>query len=1838
MGFWFLFPKPNRLMDKFTLSVTGENQTAQKAPELTTSLLHLERSIVLTPASRSGARTNLIEIDDKSLIEIELAADGSGQSTSWMCSPDTFLEIFPRGLDMLHRSGEPIFEVPLLLDDPEPERGLGSVFVKVINIFTKKKIVEKVASVALKAENSELSDAVGLYRLDQDFNFLPVPKRQSDNPYLLFLHGTASSTMSSFGAIRGSEVWSYIIGKYGENILAFQHRTLTESPLQNAYQLIDQLPDDATVHIVSHSRGGIVGDLLSKFFGSTIGNSGFSDIEMAFLQKSERENDIQQIKEIKRLIETRKKRIRVEKFVRVACPANGTILASKRLDHVLNMILNLIGLTAGGSIVYSALKELLVTVIDSKNDQDVLPGLEAMNPSSPFIKTMNSRIESSRVSDALAVIAGNCRTGLNLKALKVLASKLFFLRDNDLVVNSNAMLQGVYRKGNIQYMYDDRIEVDHFSYFANKRSQEALRDALSTVNGDAIPGFVYIDQTSREALERNALLKLEGGEVPGSLEVSGTKPIVVLLPGIMGSTLSEGKSLFWIQYGRFLAGDLTDLGAPGLKATGLVATSYEKLVTFLRTNYDVVTFPFDWRMSLELSANVFNEVIKKLLVHNQPIKIIGHSMGGVLVRDFILNHDDTWQKLNNSNGFRLIFLGAPLGGSFRIPAVLMGQDAIIEKLALIDIFHTKKELLKTFVKFPGLLNLLPLTKDPGNDFANEETWKAMVYGDQLDRYWPIPGEGERSQFAKYREKVIAGMNRISFKNASYIAGKDKSTPCGYRFDGVGNNRRLVFLSTGEGDQSVTWKSGIPPQLPANSVYYVNVSHGALANDQSIFPGIADLLANGTTSLLKQTRPAVRSAEQTFKMPPHDNDVTREGILKTLLGISEVAQAKATGDVPTLHVAVSHGQIKYAAHPLLCGHFDGDGILQAESVIDSHLKGMLSRRLELGLYPGAIGTSEIFPSETSSFNGAIIVGLGDFGKLTSHQLSVTVEQGVTKFLLMANDKNDPNARRWQNKLGISTLAIGSAYGGLPLENSLRGIIQGVQRANKKIRKFGNGARVIDELEVIELYGDKALSCFYVLSQIEKNNGATTNIAIGERKITEKPGGRERIALDFSSGWWTRINVAYTADKPSKRRCLQFTVAAGEAQQKLQHLFTNPKIIDGLLKEFSTTNTWSDELARTIFELLIPNAFKDDLTRQNNIVWIVENETAWYPWELLQASPGSIPMAVNSGMVRQLATENFREKVKGVTTKDALIVADPILEGFLNQLPHARAEGKSMASVFAANNFNVTTKIESTAGDITKALFSKDYKIIHLAGHGLFDENPENGSGMVIGPDTYLSSFEIAQMSTVPELVFLNCCYLGSIVGEKEAAYQKRYKLAANIGTQLIINGVKAVVAAGWAVHDGAAMEFAAIFYQHMFAGWTFGDAVRVARSTIYERYPETNTWGAYQCYGDPQYRLSGRSAKSGGASSFVIAKEAEIALDNLRSSVLTGEMDVNAYQKQLTDIMTSVEDTKLTSLPLLEKEALLYGELFLYDPCIKKFGELESKDKFSDDAMERYYNIAAKSYILAVRMAVDTESKKITKQKLAKFTAAENNKALVKLDALQPRLYNLLRVNRTFDRLAGMGSFYKRKAAVTNDFNTRIRRFRLSAYYYYEAHNKPTNQQSAYTLSNWSELEVLLSLASGDSWKKNVTIQIDPVNEDGFIEKVSYSIPSRDVFAADLTKLRSVESSTINYIGKMARANVELALFMISPSTFDDSTIETIVGHYREAWETIGSRGRKFSEIEHLDILIDFTRDIIGRKQQQRSTPQRRKLADAKVILKALESIRSKLTSILTTNRSDSTLS
>ena len=105
-----------------------------------------------------------------------------------------------------------------------------------------------------------MGEAVDLVNLDDEV----LTNDAKAGPLLVFIHGTASSSTGSFGDLQkiGNDDWQSLGNKFGERIYAFEHRTFSESPIENAIELAAKLPKGAQINLVTHSRGGLVGDLL----------------------------------------------------------------------------------------------------------------------------------------------------------------------------------------------------------------------------------------------------------------------------------------------------------------------------------------------------------------------------------------------------------------------------------------------------------------------------------------------------------------------------------------------------------------------------------------------------------------------------------------------------------------------------------------------------------------------------------------------------------------------------------------------------------------------------------------------------------------------------------------------------------------------------------------------------------------------------------------------------------------------------------------------------------------------------------------------------------------------------------------------------------------------------------------------------------------------------------------------------------------------------------------------------------------------------------------------------------------------------------------------------------------------------------------------------------------------------------------------------------------------------------------------------------------------------------------------------------------------------------------
>ncbi|MEP2347241.1 MAG: CHAT domain-containing protein [Algoriphagus sp.] len=1741
-------------------------------------LYQFDQAYTVESPTRGDVPEQVLEIDDSKIVEFQFEDE-----TVWMGDNESISTLFPKEVKR-SADGDELF-LPDELESDELERGVFSkVAIKLVKIFVKKAIIKpKMIVLAHNLENKQLafsgedfkkieyglltacSPELELSKLT--FNDAGEAQLDVSNRYLLFLHGTGSSSLGSFGELKESEEWRKFVDEYGAyNLIAFQHRTLTTSPLQNILHLVRQLPSGIKLDLLSHSRGGLLADLLARFSTDA---KGFDSVEKSLLDRNSRDTDLSVINEIESALEA--KNITIRSMVRVACPANGTTLASNRLNIFLNVTFNLAGLAVGqiGNPIFVAFKEFIMEAVASKDDVDVLPGLEAMAPNSPFIKALNYQASEIEVDFPLYVVGGSSELSMSFKTLVVILGKLFFMRKNDLVVDTESMTWGARRKpGKVFVSIEKSGAINHFKYFSNPDTVKAILAALSVEDGNVVEDF----ELKLVSSERG-FAGLDYGAYKRD-EVSGQRPIALIIPGIMGSNLGDPKragkkdELLWINYWRFLTGDLVGMALgpkneTSLAPHSLIKTSYGDLGEKLEATYDVVTFEFDWRIPLKESAARFDGKVLELLSYKQPIKIVAHSMGGVLVRDFIVYHPDTWQKLNKSIGFKAVFLGSPLGGSYRIPYVLFGKDSMIKLLGKIDIKHSIKELLSVFCNFHGILNLLPMSNNTSlHDFSDRRLWEKMREASG-DVSWPIPSAEALKVFAEHQKKVLETVDSIDYSNITYVAGqsgKKNFTISNLDID----NGELKFYATNAGDESVTWMSGIPKGIhDKNQVYYANVTHGGLSNERNIFAAIEELLVFGSTKRLQNSLPKTRGEEKDFAPVESEVfDISEENVLNTILGIEE-QEAKWQEEKPIL-VTVSHGDLKYAKFPVLAGHFKFDAILTTELAIDRQLGGELARLHGLGLYPGDIGTNQIVLNEDFSkttFRGGVIVGLGVPGELSGFALMNSIEKSVARYLTIKKEySNYSKDGSSADTVGISVIAIANAFGGLTTESSIRAIILGIQQANKNIHAAYKGKiKGIEEVEIIEIFNDKALAILKTIQRLECDDSREFNVVFKENGLNYKLGRLWRIPYDNANDWWTRVSVGHEMKLSATdefQEMIRMSIASNGASEKVEHMPANDKTLAVLLKRMTLQNQYSPEIAKTMFELLIPYQFKEEVKRLSNVSWILDPASAEYPWEMIQEDVDAVPLCVHTGMIRQLATMQYRQKLARVTDKTALVVGDPLLEKYMPQLPGAKREAEMVATILRKNEYQIQSLISSTAADIILKLFSRNHKIIHLAGHGVFNYGPNRSTGMVIGNDTFLTPAQIAGMSSSAELVFVNCCYLGAIDREAEERSQYRNKFAANIGTQLINNGARAVIVAGWAVDDAAALEFSRQFYENMFEGLGFGESVKRARKEIYKNFGKrTNTWGAFQCYGDPFYKLTEVGVWRGNEDEQLVCEEVEIELQNTFESMSANNHNQEKILARIDEINKIMQSRNMLNDRIQELSASIYAGLQEYEKSCACYENLmkSKKSEFTVRSFERYCNTLAK-----LSLQQFASGKIELKQALQMI-----DKAIGDIEGLAKHF------GESAERLSLLGSSYKRKMHLLRDSSPKdfSEALSLSIQAYKEA-SKLTGYKDAYPLTNWLTMAQIQVLQEGKKGVKHLDLEARKA-----IQKIFDENQANSKVADDFWKMAHQSSILLTQL-----------LMETTASKDEESKIKAITSSYLKLWELAGNRGQKVGELEHFEII------------------------------------------------------
>ncbi|MDT7833633.1 CHAT domain-containing protein [Aquabacterium sp. OR-4] len=1022
-----------------------------------------------------------------------------------------------------------------------------------------------------------------------------LAKEAAQGPVLVFIHGTASSVGGSFGDLQAGapDTWRLLELQYGERIYGFEHRSLSESPIENALQLARALPEGARLHLVSHSRGGQVGDLLcmathdgaeldallEAYAVDEVALGGVDDetdrarlrAELATAYERQRAA----LRELATLLRTR--RFKVERYVRVACPARGTRLASGNFDVFLSGLLSLVGLVPGlaGNPWYMAFKRVVLEIARNRTRPQRVPGIEAMLPGAPMARLL-ARLPA-QAGTAMAVIAGDIEGGGLLKRLGVLFTDHMFFDgvDNDLVVDSDSMSAGVARPATTRRLFDQGPEVNHFRYFTNSSTREALRQWLTEADPGALAQFSPLpalapERSLAETQRRDTVRASQRGLEPASL------PVVIVLPGVMGSHLwVNGRDRVWMDPLDLLAGGLRKLafGLPGVSPEKLFDPSYGELCEHLAASHQVERFAYDWRLPLDALGDALAERVRRVLEASapagaapRPVRLLAHSMGGLVVRAMAARHPALWEALMQRPGARLVMLGTPNHGSHQMVEMLIGKGDTVRLLARADLRHSLQQLLDLVGGFRGALALLPR---PG--FLDEAAMLQGADRQQPDYFAPALWERLRAEMTDlwFGNGVVARLQPAALSAASwlwrqpgpaaglpaahaercfYVHGVAASTPCGM----VQRNGRWQMLATPRGDGTVTWVSGRLEGIAAAHHFYMPAGHGALADTPEYFDSLALLLAEGQPGRLLSSPPRVRDASgaEVVELQAYDAGPPQvpsaEELAASLLRReprAPVRDAAGRGQ-RQLSVRVRNDDLRALDRPILVGHYAQDAISGAEALIDRDLvHGALRQRYDLGLYAGAAGTATVvLPAPNAmerargSRRGAVVAGLGVFdGSLGAPALTGAVRNAVTRLLLQLLDSGEPApADPAAAGIALATLLIGyNTAANLGLGDVMTALIRGTAEANHRFHEATGSPWHVDALDIVELYRDTAISAARQLERVaaQLSAGRALRCRIAVQPLLEGGGARERLLDARGASYWSRLMVSCAGDEAS-----------------------------------------------------------------------------------------------------------------------------------------------------------------------------------------------------------------------------------------------------------------------------------------------------------------------------------------------------------------------------------------------------------------------------------------------------------------------------------------------------------------------------------------------------------------------------------------------------------------------------------------------------------------------------------------------------------------------------------
>jgi len=947
-------------------------------------------------------------------------------------------------------------------------------------------------------------------------------------------------------------------------------------------------------------------------------------------------------------------------------------------------------------------------------------------------------------------------------------------------------------------------------------------------------------------------------------------PRVLILPGIMGSTLGKkrflnGENILWIDPVEIALGHLTSLKLDGASspfhAVGVVLFAYLKLKLRLKiAGFDADFFPYDWRRSLAELGTILADAVKK---DASELMLVAHSMGGLVARAALAS---AGKKIN-----RLVMLGTPNYGSFAPVQVFRGTYDVVQKVATLDFRHNAEELSgQVFNTFPGLYEMLPSPEK----FTAVDLYSAAS--------WPQQGPQPRPHLLS-AVKPVVGKLAPADSRFFLIAGVNRDTVTGLRMDGS----EFAYEVSTDGDGTVPLDFARLAGIPEGQTYYVEEGHGSLPNNGAVESAVIDLLSSGSTSALPAQRPpATRkrrlvSEAELWEMakrapgvgqlgsadyrhlldavaaPPRADEATVGVALPASAGAGERAGVDqqfhqliiGRRGQRRLELTLARGSITDVdASAYVLGVFRNVAPSGAAKAIDQCLEGAISEFTARRMLNGEVGSVFVVPVGRNPLPADMILfaGLGSFDRFNADVQQLVAENVIR---VLARGRVDE----------FATVLIGAGSGqstSTVLKNLLTGFLRGLSDADSKHRFRGiticesDSARFSEMKN--ELYHLAGTALFSDVELVLDEIDIPPSVVPSPRVL---PQAQEPIyAIVRQEGRSGRQLHCRVSILGSGMKAAVVSAPRDIDEQKLTTL------LDKFDKALAGTSNSKDvqSFGRQFSELVLPAEVCTVLAslKDRHLVMVHDNSTARIPWETLTI--GTWTAAVEGGVSRRyladhLPIANWLEERRVEPTLKLLLVVNP-----LGDLDGAEDEADRIAQLARTTNGIEMTQLrqkEASKAAILSALRAGKYDCIHYAGHAFFDPAGPGRSGLLCAGRQVLSGADLVGLRNLPFMIFFNACEAGRIRGRRATAGKsasRQITESAGVAEALMRGGVANYMSTYWPVGDKAAELFGATFYKEVLAGNTIGGAVLAGRKAVLSK--GDRDWADYILYGNFDFVL------------------------------------------------------------------------------------------------------------------------------------------------------------------------------------------------------------------------------------------------------------------------------------------------------------------------------------------------------------------------------------------------